>query len=85
MNIQTQLLPHKHIKFSESLIGLAGFVRQILKQQSCTVDEVWEFLNTEDSGWLCKPSFDQVVIAFVILFSLNQVKELDNQKFCVVT
>lgn len=74
MNIRSQLLPHKHIRFSESLIGLAGFVRQLLKEPR-SIDELWEILNQDKSGWLYKPTFDQVVIAVVILFALGQLIE----------
>lgn len=83
MNIQAQLLPHKHIRFSESLIGLAGFVRQLLKKPH-TIDEVWEILNRNDSNWLYKPTFEQVVIAVVILFALGQIRETDNQQLWVM-
>jgi hypothetical protein len=76
MSIRAQLLPHKHIRFSESLIGLAGFVRQLLKEPH-SIDELWEILNRDKSDWLYKPTFDQVVIAIVVLFALDQLVEVE--------
>jgi hypothetical protein len=83
MNIQAQLLPHKHIRFSESLIGLAGFVRQILKQPH-TIDEIWNVLDCDNSGWFYRPTFEQLVIAVVILFALGQIKETTSHQLSVI-
>ncbi|WP_086488464.1 ABC-three component system middle component 6 [Thioflexithrix psekupsensis] len=83
MNLQTQLLPHKHIRFSESFIGLAGCVRQLLKEPR-TADEIWHLLNSEDSTWFYKPTFEQVLIAIVILFALGQIKEIENKKLSII-
>jgi len=82
MSIRAQLLPHKHIRFSESLIGLAGFVRQLLKKP-LSIDELWEILSRDKSGWLYKPTFEQIVIAVVILFALGQLIEVEAGKLQV--
>lgn len=83
MNIPAQLLPHKHIRFCESLIGLAGYIRQLLNKP-LTIDEVYTLLNSSDSVWLYKPSFEQVVSAVVILFAIGQISETDNNKLQVI-
>ncbi|MFA7239627.1 MAG: ABC-three component system middle component 6 [Sulfuricellaceae bacterium] len=77
MNIPAQLLPHKHIRFCESLIGLAGYVRQLLETPK-TIDDLYLILNRSDSGWLYKPTFEQLVSAVIILFAIGQVIEKDN-------
>lgn len=79
MNIPAQLLPHKHIRFCESLIGLAGHIRQLLDKPR-TIDELYSMLNSSNSAWLYKPSFEQVVSAVVILFAIGQVAETDSNK-----
>jgi hypothetical protein len=83
MNIPAQLLPHKHIRFCESLIGLAGYVRQLLNEPR-TIDDLYLLLNNSDSDWLYKPSFEQLVSAVVILFSIGQIIETDNNKLQVI-
>jgi hypothetical protein len=83
MNIPAQLLPHKHIRFCESLIGLAGYIRQLLNKP-LTIDEVYTILNSSESVWLYKPSFEQVVSAVVILFAIGQISETDNNKLKVI-
>lgn len=40
MNIQTMLLPHKHIRFSNSLVAIAGYIRTII-DEPISVDELW--------------------------------------------
>lgn len=79
MNIPTQLLPHKHIRFCESLIGLAGYIRQLLDKPR-TIDELYSMLNGSSSAWLYKPTFEQVVSAVVILFTIGQIAETDSNK-----
>lgn len=79
MNIPAQLLPHKHIRFCESLIGLAGYIRQLLDKPR-TIDELYSILTSSDSTWLYKPSFEQVVSAVVILFTIGQITETNNNK-----
>ncbi len=83
MNIPAQLLPHKHIRFCESLIGLAGCIRQLLDKPR-TVDDLYSILNSSNSVWLYKPSFEQVVSAVVVLFAIGQIAETDNNKLHLV-
>lgn len=78
MNIQAQLLPHKHIRFCESLIGLAGHIRQLLKTPQ-TVDDLHLILTSNNSTWPYKPTFEQVVSSIVILFAIGQIIEEDNK------
>lgn len=77
------MLPHKHIRFCESLIGLAGYIRQLLDKPK-TVDELYDMLNSPHSDWLYKPSFEQVVLAVVILFAIGQIAEADNNKLYLI-
>jgi hypothetical protein len=83
MNIPAQLLPHKHIRFCESLIGLAGCIRQLLDKPR-TVDDLYSILNSSSSVWLYKPSFEQVVTAVVILFAIGQIAETDNNQLQII-
>lgn len=73
MNIQTAILPHKHVRFSESLLGIAGFIRQRLNQPR-TVDELWTTVETAGKQWPSHPSFTEVVLAVDVLFAIKQVR-----------
>ena len=45
------LMPNKHIKFSESLLGLASFVIESLLSGPMTPDELWVLLHHADLLW----------------------------------
>jgi hypothetical protein len=77
LKIQTALLPQKHIDFSQSIVGLAGLVRSLVKVGSYTIDEIWQLANSDNSGWPSKPSPEQVTLAVLLLFSIGQVREVD--------
>lgn len=67
------LVPHKHVRFCESLLGLAGYVRTLLTAPM-TLDNLHSFLNSSQSTWLIKPNFTEVVLAVDILMCLKQVE-----------
>jgi hypothetical protein len=73
MTIQTALLPHKHVRFSDSIIALAGLVRSRLVEPM-TVDELWSDVSRRPAGWPGKPGFTHVVLALDVLFALGQVE-----------
>jgi hypothetical protein len=72
MNIQAALLPHKHVKFSASLIAVAGYVRGYLSEPR-TVDELWSLIESNKQHTKIKPTFTQLVLAVDILFAIQQV------------
>jgi hypothetical protein len=57
------------------LVGVAGYVRSILKLKSCTLDELWSHATSNDHRWPTRPSFEHVTIAVIILFALGEVRE----------
>jgi hypothetical protein len=75
LKIQTALLPQKHIDFSRSIIGLAGFVLSVVKERALAIDEIWAIASAEDGRWPTKPSPEQVTLAVLLLFSIGQVQE----------
>ena len=70
MKIQQALLPHKHVRFSESTIAVAGFVRALLDEPR-TIEELEALLHRE--RWPRCPSFTEVVLAADILFAINEI------------
>lgn len=72
MNIQTALLPHKHVRFCDSIIALAGLARKML-QEPRTIDELWALIDRENKNWPTKPNFTHLVFAVDILFAIHEV------------
>lgn len=85
LKIQTALIPQKHINFSGSLIGVAGYVRSILMTKSCTLDELWHQVSSNHQKWPARLSFEQVTVAVIILFSIGEVRESANGKLEITT
>lgn len=71
MNILTALLPHKHTLFSESLIGVAGFLNSILPVYSLTIDELWTLVEINQKKYPSNVNFEQMILATDILFAIN--------------
>lgn len=73
MNILTALLPHKHTLFSESLIGIAGFINSILPMNSVTIDELWTLVEINQNIYPSNINFEQLILATDILFAINVI------------
>ena len=69
------ILPSKHIRFSESLLGLGGVILNIIKEPK-TIDEIWfkfsEF-NNDKRVFPAYHNFDNVVLALNYLFIVGAV------------
>lgn len=76
MNILTALLPHKHTLFSESLIGIAGFLNLILPDNSLTIDELWTLVEINQKIYPSNINFEQMILATDILFAINIINLL---------
>lgn len=76
MNILTALLPHKHTLFSESLIGIAGFLNSILPVNSLTIDELWTLVEINQNKYPSNVSFEQMILATDILFAIHIINLL---------
>lgn len=73
------LLPQKHIRLAESLIGLSGFVLENLKNPT-SIDSLWKLYepvnNTEK--FPAYHSFENFVLAIDFLFSIGIVTADDS-------
>jgi len=69
------ILPAKHIKLSESLFGLGGFLLNLIKKP-ITVDELWilfsEFNNTPT--YPSYHSFDNFILCIDYLYMIGIIK-----------
>lgn len=70
------LMPDKHIRFAESLIGLGSFVLELLNEPR-TIDELWVlFGRHRTSGKYPAPhSFENLVLAVGVLYAIGAVSE----------
>jgi hypothetical protein len=73
------LLPDKHIKMSESLLGLGAFLIGLLHRPK-TVDDIWfEYRKARDSGeYPSHHTFENLVLALDVLFAITAIKINDN-------
>ena len=77
MNIQAMLLPHKHVRFSNSLIAIAGYIRSLI-DGPVSIEELWIKIEQKNKSTIITPSFTQFILAVDILFCIKQIT-LDNE------
>lgn len=76
-----EILPEKHVRISESLLGIGSLVLEILKGGSRNIDSIWSSLRQRDSirekvnGTV---TFDTLVLAIDGLFAMGFV-DLDDE------
>lgn len=76
------ILPSKHIRFSESLLGLGGIILHIIKEPK-TIDEIWfkfSEINNDKKVFPAYHNFDNVVLALNYLFIVGAVSIDKNGK-----
>jgi hypothetical protein len=68
------LLPDKHIKMSESLLGLGSFLLSTLRKPM-TVDAMWfEYCKArEDGTYPAHHTFENAVLALDVLFAIGAI------------
>lgn len=73
------LLPDKHIKMSESLLGLGAFLIESLRQPQ-SVDTIWfEYLKARESGiYPAHHTFENIVLALDVLFAIKAINLTEN-------
>lgn len=72
LKVREAFLPGKHVRFCDSLVGLAGFILQHLGVP-CTIDEIFSIVK-KDKSWPGVVSFASVLLAVDILYALKQVE-----------
>jgi hypothetical protein len=75
MSTPTALLPHKHVRFSDSTLGVAGKLRSLLDQPR-SVDELQALLEHARShgGWPGRATLSDIVSALSVLYALHQIE-----------
>ena len=71
------ILPNKHIRFSESTLGLAGYLlSRIQERGSSSVDELWDDCQHESTGarLMANQSFDNLIRGVDLLYMMGIVE-----------
>jgi hypothetical protein len=68
------LMPDKHVRFGESLLGLGSWALELLSAPR-TIDELWQaFRKSVESGqYPVEQPFEHLVLAVDILFAMGAV------------
>lgn len=74
MKIQTALIPHKHVRFAGSLIGMAGYVRHFIDESPISIDGLWAKIQTQDDEKnIFHFDFTQLVYSLDILLCIQEI------------
>lgn len=69
------ILPSKHIKISESFVGLGGVLLSLLQNEPCSIDYLWNKYNEINNTSKCPAyhNFDNVIKAINLLFMVGAI------------
>ena len=76
------ILPSKHLRFSESLLGLGGILLSLINDPK-TVDEIWykySEINNTKKIFPAYHNFDNVILALNYLFVVGAISIDNNGK-----
>lgn len=76
------IFPEKHIRLSESILGLGSFILERLENGPKTVDRIWlDFRRARDSNiYPAYHSFENFIFAIDFLYSLGLLSLDDSGK-----
>ncbi|GHT11948.1 hypothetical protein FACS1894170_06170 [Planctomycetales bacterium] len=71
------VLPSKHIKMSESLLGLGSFILESLQRAPHTFDDIWEefSLAQKNKTYPFPHNLENFNLALLLLYSMNLITE----------
>ncbi|GIX27750.1 MAG: hypothetical protein KatS3mg123_1631 [Burkholderiales bacterium] len=73
-SLEWAVAPHEQVRFADSLIGLAGWMRARLADGPHTLDELMAQFEGGRAGWPAKPDFTQLALAAATLFAIGAVR-----------
>jgi len=76
------ILPSKHIRFSESLMGLGGMLLSFINEPK-SVDEIWfkySEINNSKKKFPAYHNFDNVILALNYLYLIGAIEINNNGK-----
>jgi hypothetical protein len=82
------ILPSKHLRISESLLGLGAYVLKYLKDGPQTVDQLWFKVSKQNNAKksFSYHGFDNMVLALNYLFMIGAIEiNTDGKVYNAVT
>ena len=69
------LMPDKHIKFAESLVGLGSFILEALEEPK-SIDALWDAFRQAriDRKYPSPHSFESLVLAVDVLYAIGAIE-----------
>lgn len=70
------ILPSKHIRLSESLLGLGGILLKFIVRKSYTVDSLWQEyskINNTKDFFPAYHNFDNVIMSIDLLYVIGAI------------
>lgn len=83
--MNSELMPRKHIRLNETVLGLGAVVLSVL-EQPLTLDEMWALVRDVRKKKRTIPektSFEDLVLAVDFLFALGAIQPVESGKFVV--
>jgi len=74
------VLPTKNVFLGQSIIGVASIIYQIIKNNDCSIDEVYEKIKQDYINNKLKYSidFNQYVLGLCFLYSIRKIEIKEN-------
>ncbi|TSE32489.1 ABC-three component system middle component 6 [Tepidimonas charontis] len=79
-NLELAVAPHEHIRFADSLLGLAGYVRTLLQEGPRTLDELLALLARPDSQWPARPGMSDLALAVALLYAIGAARIVEEDR-----
>lgn len=73
-HLELAVAPHEHIRFADSLVGLAGYVRTLLADAPRTLDELLAQLERPGSPWPSRPGIGELALAVTLLHAIGAAR-----------
>lgn len=79
-HLELAVAPHEHIRFADSLLGLAGYVRTLLADAPRTLDELLAQLERPDSPWPSRPGMGELSLAVTLLYAIGAARQVEGDR-----
>lgn len=79
-NLELAVAPHEHVRFADSLLGLAGYVRTLLQGGPRTLDELLALLDRADDRWPARPGMSELALAVTLLYAIGAADIVDEDR-----
>ncbi len=78
-NLRLAVAPHDHVRFSDSVVGLAGKIRGMILEPK-SLDELKYLLDRSDSGWPGQVDFEKITLAVFCYMQLAPQSSSENDR-----